>query len=56
LRDFVEGVESEPDTTEDEQGSAIGPDNFEILKQAPLIGDDKFKLEIGECVASTRYS
>ncbi|KAJ6539616.1 hypothetical protein B0H19DRAFT_1179835 [Mycena capillaripes] len=43
LRDYVEGVE--PESTEDE-GSATGPDNFEILKQAPLIGDDKFKLEI----------
>ncbi|KAF8195607.1 hypothetical protein K438DRAFT_1826207 [Mycena galopus ATCC 62051] len=44
LRDFVEGVQA--DTTEDEDGSAVGPDDFEILKLAPLIGDDKFKLEI----------
>ncbi|KAJ7241893.1 hypothetical protein B0H12DRAFT_1023928 [Mycena haematopus] len=44
LRDFVEGVQH--DTTEEEDGSAIGLDDFEILKLAPLIGDDKFKLEI----------
>ncbi|KAJ7167467.1 hypothetical protein C8R46DRAFT_1093094 [Mycena filopes] len=50
LRDFVEGVELEPEveaeSTDDELGSTVGPDNFEILKQAPLIGDEKFKLEI----------
>jgi hypothetical protein len=40
LRDFVEGVQS--DTTEDEEVS----DDFELLKLCPLIGDDKFKLEI----------
>ncbi|KAJ6515615.1 hypothetical protein C8R45DRAFT_957117 [Mycena sanguinolenta] len=43
LRDFVEGVN---DTTESEDGSMIGLDDFEILKLAPLVGDDKFKLEI----------
>ncbi|KAJ7653478.1 hypothetical protein B0H17DRAFT_1100681 [Mycena rosella] len=44
LRNFVEGAE--PDNTEEEQESATGPDDFEILKQSPMIGDDKFKLEI----------
>ncbi|KAJ6490316.1 hypothetical protein C8R47DRAFT_1124207 [Mycena vitilis] len=47
LRDFVEGVEPyNPEEVDDQEGSTVGADNFEILKQAPLIGDDKFKLEI----------
>lgn len=37
LRDFVEGVEPQ-----DDDG------NFEILKQSPVLGDNKFKLEIGQ--------
>ncbi|KAJ7498663.1 hypothetical protein FB451DRAFT_1202660 [Mycena latifolia] len=44
LRDFVEGIE--PNNREEEQGSATEPDDFEILKHSPMIGDDKFKLEI----------
>ncbi|KAJ7129390.1 hypothetical protein C8R44DRAFT_615450 [Mycena epipterygia] len=40
---FVEGLE--PDNTGDEQGAQA--DDFEILKHSPMIGDDKFKLEIG---------
>lgn len=37
LRDFVEGVESQD-----------GDGDFEILKQSPVLGDNKFKLEIGQ--------
>ncbi|KAJ6628905.1 hypothetical protein B0H10DRAFT_1989764 [Mycena sp. CBHHK59/15] len=44
LRDFVEGIE--PEITEDEQGGAAVLEDFEILKESPMIGDDKFKLEI----------
>ncbi|KAJ7180369.1 hypothetical protein C8R43DRAFT_399180 [Mycena crocata] len=43
LRDYVEGIE--PEDTEDEHGSVVAED-FELLKQSPMIGDDKFKLEI----------
>ncbi|KAJ7068532.1 hypothetical protein C8F01DRAFT_613074 [Mycena amicta] len=46
LRDFVEGI------AEPEDGSELEVDNFEILKQAPLIGDDKFKLEIARATTS----
>ncbi|KAJ7490303.1 hypothetical protein B0H11DRAFT_2009964 [Mycena galericulata] len=49
LRDFVEGLE--PDN-EDEQGTATGPEDFEILKHSPMIGDDKFKLEIARAVTN----
>lgn len=41
LRDFVEGVEPQDDDRA-EHG------NFEILKQSPVLGDNKFKLEIGQ--------
>ncbi|KAJ7094524.1 hypothetical protein B0H15DRAFT_829907 [Mycena belliarum] len=44
LRDFVEDIE--PENREDEQRSAIDPHDFEVLKHSPMIGDDKFKLEI----------
>ncbi|KAF7290979.1 BTB domain-containing protein [Mycena chlorophos] len=40
LRDFVEGI------VESEDGAELEADSFEVLKGAPLIGDDKFKLEI----------
>ncbi|KAF7332287.1 BTB domain-containing protein [Mycena kentingensis (nom. inval.)] len=40
LRDFVEGI------AEAEEGSELEAESFEILKQAPLLGDEKFKLEI----------
>ena len=43
LRDFMEGIVE----AESEDGTELEADSFEILKQAPLIGDDKFKLEIG---------
>jgi hypothetical protein len=42
LRDFVEGVDSPQDNDQAEHG------NFEILKQSPVLGDNKFKLEIGQ--------
>jgi hypothetical protein len=38
LRNFVEGE----DATEEESS------DFEILKQSPVLGDNKFKLEIGQ--------
>jgi hypothetical protein len=41
LRDFVEGMEPQDDD-QAEHG------NFEILKQSPVLGDNKFKLEIGQ--------
>ncbi|KAG6821523.1 hypothetical protein H0H93_000032 [Arthromyces matolae] len=40
LRDFVEGVEGEPPNTEN--------CDFEVLKHSPMLGDNKFKLEIGK--------
>lgn len=42
LRDFVEGVGP---TDSEQEGST--PDDFEILKHSPMLGDNKFKLEIG---------
>ncbi|KAK7054185.1 BTB domain-containing protein [Favolaschia claudopus] len=50
LRDFVEGVQL--DTSSEDEDASVGPDDFEILKLAPLIGDDKFKLEIQPPVSS----
>ena len=41
LRDFVEDMEPQADD-QAEHG------NFEILKQSPVLGDNKFKLEIGQ--------
>ncbi|CAK5262806.1 unnamed protein product [Mycena citricolor] len=44
LREFLEGVE--PEVVEDDASSSVGPDSFDILKNAPLIGESEFKLEI----------
>lgn len=41
LKDFVEG----PEIVEDGQESS--QDDFEILKESPMMGDGRFKLEIG---------
>jgi len=46
LRDFVEGVE--PAVHEDGRKALVSEaGEFEILKQSPILGDHKFKLEIG---------
>jgi hypothetical protein len=44
LRDFVEGCGVQQEDTE---SPTTGPDGFEILKESPMLGDGKFKLEIG---------
>lgn len=52
LREFVEQVPGETETetgTVDENGQIseqLEADDFEILKQSPILGDHKFKLEI----------
>jgi hypothetical protein len=45
LRDFVEGHEH----TDSQQGAqnVNGHGDFEVLKESPILGDGKFKLEIG---------
>lgn len=48
LKDFVEGLE----VTEDNQEGGSSQlqqqnDDFEILKESPMMGDGRFKLEIG---------
>jgi len=40
LRDFVDGLQPSDDTT------PPTADDFEVLKQSPMLGDNKFKLEI----------
>lgn len=40
LRDFVEQGQA-PDATEDPEES------YEVLRESPILGDGKFKLEIG---------
>jgi hypothetical protein len=46
LRDFVEGVE--PVAHEDGSPALVSEaGEFEVLKQSPILGDHKFKLEIG---------
>jgi hypothetical protein len=49
LRDFVEGVGNEAVDSADtssEDSSNLNVD-FEVLKLSPILGDNKFKLEIG---------
>lgn len=43
LKEYVEGREDEEDATV----STAENDDFEILKESPMMGDGKFKLEIG---------
>jgi len=45
LKEFVEGREIRDG--HEETGSVVQNDDFEILKESPLMGDGKFKLEIG---------
>ena len=45
LKEFVEGREIRDG--QEETGSVVQNDDFEILKESPLMGDGKFKLEIG---------
>lgn len=42
LRDYVENPESAG-----ERGSAIQATDFDVLRESPMLGDGKFKLEIG---------
>jgi hypothetical protein len=44
LKEFVEGRQV-PES--EESGPVAQNDDFEILKESPLMGDGKFKLEIG---------
>ena len=41
LRDFIEG-------TQEPAAEHLGHDDFEVLKESPMLGDNKFKLEIGD--------
>lgn len=53
LRDFVESAEAPgdvPPESDEAEGSPPETDEFEILKETPIIGDGKFKLEIGTSV------
>jgi hypothetical protein len=45
LRDFVEGRGVQQQ--EGMESPVVGYDAFEILKESPMLGDGKFKLEIG---------
>jgi hypothetical protein len=45
LKEFVE--EREVTEGQEESGLVVKNDDFEILKESPLMGDGKFKLEIG---------
>jgi hypothetical protein len=52
LRNFVEG--RGPDETADGRDGPE-PDDFEILRESPMLGDGKYKLEIGmwqSCIAT----
>ncbi|KAH9938643.1 uncharacterized protein B0H18DRAFT_968149 [Fomitopsis serialis] len=54
LRDFVESPDASDDVAgEAEEGEGTSPDadDFEVLKEAPIIGDGKFKLEIAKIPA-----
>lgn len=46
LKDFVEGPEVIEDGQESSQRQHQS-DDFEILKESPMMGDGRFKLEIG---------
>ncbi|CCM04873.1 uncharacterized protein FIBRA_07066 [Fibroporia radiculosa] len=48
LRDFVEGPDTVGTTGDFAQESIPDTDEFEILKESPVIGDAKFKLEIAK--------
>jgi hypothetical protein len=51
LKEYIEGRSGdtvEGQIAEDEQ-EIQEREPFEILKHSPMIGDDKFKLEIGTC-------
>lgn len=48
LKDFVEG--REPSEGRKDSPSEIQTDDFEILKESPMMGDGKFKLEIGASI------
>lgn len=45
LRDFIEG--EQPAVAEDGSNSDIHATPFDILNESPMMGDGKFKLEIG---------
>ena len=48
LRDFVEGKTSQaPDGARTDGSNRLDRDEFEILKESPMLGDGKYKLEIG---------
>ncbi|KAA1466508.1 hypothetical protein DENSPDRAFT_768178 [Dentipellis sp. KUC8613] len=47
LRDFVERTDFEGGSDDRLSGADAGREDFEILKESPMLGDGKFKLEIG---------
>jgi hypothetical protein len=46
LRDYVENGEIAPNA-DGGTDTASEPDDFEVLREYPILGDGKFKLEIG---------
>lgn len=57
LRDFIENPEASDDVPgepDEVEGTSPETDEFEILKETPIIGDGKFKLEIGKSVLPLR--
>ncbi|SJL02149.1 uncharacterized protein ARMOST_05475 [Armillaria ostoyae] len=53
LRDYIEGTENaEPSENINPEDSDLAePDDFEVLKESPVMGDNKFKLEIARSQA-----
>jgi hypothetical protein len=49
LKYFVEGKPAAADN-ETENTQTLELDDFEVLKESPMLGEGKFKLEIGACI------
>ncbi|KAI0068720.1 hypothetical protein BV25DRAFT_1791142 [Artomyces pyxidatus] len=56
LKDFVEGGELTRSAESDEEGSETDRDDFEVLRESPMLGDGKFKLEIARTLTSSEGS
>lgn len=52
LRDFIETSDDVHGEADEGEGASPETDEFEVLKETPIIGDGKFKLEIGKTVRS----
>lgn len=47
LKDYIEGPDTVDTSGESNEALSIELEYFELLKESPVIGDGKFKLEIG---------